>query len=161
MEPTGHARVSSTNPRAFARCDRCGFIYNLENLQFQFEWSGTRLFNTNLLVCDPCLDEPFEQLRTITLPPDPVAVEDARLEPFTTDEAGPVSSQISANASQGATTVYVASVTGFTVSQTVYVQLNNGTFATEVIQSIDTGANSLTVSIPLPYSASTTGIVSA
>jgi hypothetical protein len=119
------------------------------------------LFNTNLLVCPPCLDVPNEQLRTITLPPDPVAVDDARIESFATDEAGPASSQIAANAEQGDTIVFVQSVTGFAPAQTVYVQLNNGTFATEKIVSIDTGANSLALSIPLPYSASTTGIVSA
>lgn len=161
MRPTGHARVNTGDPRAFAVCQRCGFWYNHDDLTWQMEWAGTRLFNTNLLVCEPCLDVPAEFLRTITLPPDPVSIEDARIEPFAIDEAGPVSSQIATAAAQGDTVIFVADVTGFAAAQTVYVQLNNGTFATETIVSVDTGANSITVSIPLPYSAGTQGIVSA
>lgn len=124
-------------------------------------WAGTRLFNTNLLVCDRCLDKPNEQIRTIILPPDPVAIQDARLEPFTIDNEEPVSSQIAQNAALGATTIFVDDVTRFDSGQTVYVQLNNGTFAQETIVSVNSVANSMVVSIPLPYSASTSGIVSA
>lgn len=159
--PTGHARVNASDPRSFAVCQRCGFWYQQEDLQWQYEWSGTRLFNTNLLVCSPCLDVPAEFLRVITLPPDPTSIQDARPENFAVDEANPVSSQIAVPAAQGDIVVFVDDVTGFVVAGTVYVQLNNGSFATVNIISIDTGANSLTVSIPLPYSAGTQGIVSA
>lgn len=161
MEPTGRARVNANDPRAFAVCDRCGTWHNWINLSWQYEWSGTRLFNTNLLVCQRCLDVPNEQLRTIILPPDPVAIQNARLEPFQIDNEGPVSSQIAQDADLGATTIYVQDVTGFEVGQTVYVQLNNSTFAQETIVSIDSNDNSMVVSIPLPYPASTLGVVSA
>jgi hypothetical protein len=161
MQPSGRATANPTDPRAFAVCQRCGFLWNHEDLQWQFQWAGSRLMNTNLLVCDPCLDVPNEQLRVIKLMPDPVSIEDARPEQFTVDEAGPASSQIAVDAEQGATTIFVEDVSGFSASDTVYVQLNNGTFAQETVVSVDTVANSMVVSIPLPYAASTDGIVSA
>ena len=161
MEPTGRARVSTTNPRAFAVCDRCGCWQNHDRLSFQYEWTGTRLYNTRILVCPRCLDVPFQQLRTIVLPPDPVAILDARTEQFAVDEAGPTSSAIAVAAAQGATVISVQSVTGFSVSQTVQVQMINAAFATETIMSIDPIANTLTVSIPLPAAAPLGGLVSA
>lgn len=58
-------------------------------MAFQYEWTGTHLFNTGLLVCttgNRCYDKPFEQLRTIILPPDPPPVQNARTENFAYDE---------------------------------------------------------------------------
>ena len=159
MRPHGRARVSSTNPEAFATCDRCGLFYNLNDLQYQWEWSAQRLYNKGMLFCETCLDKPQEQLRTIILPPDPMPVLNARTEPFAYDNDGPVTSQIAVAAEQGDTIVFVEDVTGFEVGQTVYVQLNNATFAAEEVQAVNTLANSLTLSIPLPYAASTLGIV--
>lgn len=75
------ARVNPNNPEAFAQCDRCGFWYNRSALAFQYEWAGTHLYNTGALVCttgNRCYDKPFEQLRTIVLPPDPPPVVNAR-----------------------------------------------------------------------------------
>jgi hypothetical protein len=86
MRPHGRAQVSATNPQAFARCDRCGFWVNHVNLRAQFQYSGTRLYNTNILVCDECLDIPQEQLKTIILPPDPVPIMNARPEQFVNAE---------------------------------------------------------------------------
>lgn len=82
MRPHGRARISRLNPRAKGVCDRCGFHYNLENLQWQYQWVGPRLQSLGALVCDTCLDVPQEQLRTIVLPPDPVAVKNARPENY-------------------------------------------------------------------------------
>lgn len=73
-----HASVSRTRPRAFAVCDRCGFVYNHDELQWQFQWTGPKLQNLRFLVCKTCLDKPQEQLRTIILPPDPVPISNAR-----------------------------------------------------------------------------------
>jgi hypothetical protein len=78
----GRARVSAKNPQAQGVCDRCGIWYNLVNLEWQFDWRGTRLQNIQLRVCRRCLDKPQEQLRAITLPADPVTVDYPRPENF-------------------------------------------------------------------------------
>jgi hypothetical protein len=82
-----YARVNSRNPEAWAKCDRCGFWRNSKDLAFQYEWAGTHLYSLGLLVCaDRCYDRPFEQLRTIILPPDPPPVQNARTENYAYDE---------------------------------------------------------------------------
>jgi hypothetical protein len=68
----GHSRVSAYDPQAAAVCDRCSRRYNLSALRRQFQWAGTTLLDTGFLVCRRCLDTPFEQYRSIILPPDPV-----------------------------------------------------------------------------------------
>lgn len=68
----GRARVSLRNPSAMGECDRCGFWYQLDRLQRQFQWAGPALVNTGYLVCKHCLDIPQDQDRTLILPPDPV-----------------------------------------------------------------------------------------
>jgi len=68
----GRARTSIRNPSAKGECDRCGTWRQLNALQRQFEWRGTSLADTGYLVCAPCLDVPFEQNRTLILPPDPI-----------------------------------------------------------------------------------------
>lgn len=86
------ASTDATAPRAWATCDRCGFVTNLYKLQWQFEYAGTGLINKRILVCDPCLDEPQRQLGTFVLPPDPVPVMNARPEQYLIDEV-PVSTR--------------------------------------------------------------------
>ena len=86
MRPHGRARVDPSSPRAFATCDRCGFLYNRHDLGRQFEWSGPKLQDQGILVCDVCLDRPQEQFRTIVLPPDPVSISDPRPESYFIDE---------------------------------------------------------------------------
>ena len=83
---SGRARVSSTNPRAFGVCDRCGLLYNHDNLQWQFDWAGASLINKRILVCDICLDVPQEQLRAIVVPADPVPIVQPRIQDFVTAE---------------------------------------------------------------------------
>lgn len=74
MRPHGRARTNAMAPRAHAICQRCGFEYNLTDLQFQWDWQqGPRLRNLMIQVCPSCLDEPQQSGRTIILPPDPVA----------------------------------------------------------------------------------------
>lgn len=81
--PTGRARVNSRKPSSFAVCDRCGFLYNHKDLQWQYQFQGTHLQNLRILVCtQTCLDDPQPQLRTIILPPDPVPVMNARPENY-------------------------------------------------------------------------------
>ncbi len=81
---SGRARTSSVNPRAHAICDRCGFRYNHDDLQWQYDWAGASLINRGILVCSQCMDVPQEQLRAIIVPADPVPVLNPRIEYFGT-----------------------------------------------------------------------------
>lgn len=75
MRPHGHAQISARAPRALAICQRCGFMFNLDDLQWQWDWQqGPRLKNLRYKVCRTCLDKPQENGRTVVLPPDPVPV---------------------------------------------------------------------------------------
>lgn len=80
--PHGHARVDRRDPRAWGKCDRCQFLFNRDQLDWDYQWSGPRLINTNLVVCDKCSDEPQEQLRVFNIPADPVPVDDPRPERY-------------------------------------------------------------------------------
>lgn len=74
----GRARLDPQNPSAFAICDSCGFNYNLVALRAERQWYATEVRATGFRVCSKCEDVPQEQLRTITLPPDPMPVQNAR-----------------------------------------------------------------------------------
>lgn len=80
--PHGHAHVDSGYPRAFAVCDRCNFLYNHDQLRWQFQWAGPTLQNLRILVCQSCMDTPQIQLKTIILPPDPVPITNPRQEQY-------------------------------------------------------------------------------
>lgn len=79
----GRATASTSNPRAFAICDRCGFGMNHDQLSWDRQWQGTELVNRMFLVCQKCLDVPQENgLRAITLPPDPLPIQQPRVPNF-------------------------------------------------------------------------------
>lgn len=82
MRSHGRARVSSRNPRAFGICDRCGFLYNHNRLQWQYDWAGASLINKRMLVCDTCNDVPQQQLRAIVVPADPVPIQNPRVQNY-------------------------------------------------------------------------------
>lgn len=84
--PKGRAQVNPQSPRAFGSCDRCGFLYNLVNLNWQYNYAGIGLINKRIKVCCICLDKPSEFLKTIILPADPVSVDQPRPEPYALDE---------------------------------------------------------------------------
>lgn len=86
--PHGHARVNANQPSAWGDCDRCGMLYNLDDLNYQFDWRGPRLANLRIKVCRRCMDKPFPFWRPVILPPDPVARTDPRPEAFDA-EMGP------------------------------------------------------------------------
>ena len=86
MRPHGRARVSARNPQAFGICDRCGILYNHNQLQWQFDWAGASLINKRILVCDTCNDEPQNQLRAIVLPADPMPILNPRIQDYGTSE---------------------------------------------------------------------------
>lgn len=78
----GRARIDPDAPETIGLCDRCGSLWNLRDLQYQYKWSGPNLQNTFLLVCEDCMDVPNENLRTIILPPDPAPVYNVRVPNF-------------------------------------------------------------------------------
>jgi len=82
MRPHGRASVSYRNPRAFGICDRCGFLYNHEQLQWQFDYAGAGLINKRILVCNPCNDVPQNQLRAIVIPSDPTPIQNPRVQDY-------------------------------------------------------------------------------
>lgn len=83
-----NAEVNPDNPRAWGTCDRCGFVHNLDKLQWQYSYLGTfQPQNTRFLVCDRCLDPLNPQDTPVILPPDPLPIFNARPEPYTLDEA--------------------------------------------------------------------------
>lgn len=93
--PHGHAEVDPDWPRAWATCDRCGFLYNHYKLQWQYEWAGFSLINKRLLVCETCLDKPAEFLRAVVIPSDPKPVFNARSVAHFVDETDWLSSEAS------------------------------------------------------------------
>ncbi|HZS57530.1 MAG TPA: hypothetical protein VFA65_24230 [Bryobacteraceae bacterium] len=91
---------------------------------------------------------------TIILPPDPLPIQFASVEAFTADESSPASTQLAQYAASGASTLYLASVSGFSVDQFITVQMNNGNFAQVEVLSVNTSNNTVSINIPLPSSAS-------
>ena len=85
--PIGRAEVDTDSPRAFAVCDRCGFLHNHYQLQFQYQWAGAKKINKRILVCPTCLDTASEFLKTLILPADPPPIINPRPENYTIDEA--------------------------------------------------------------------------
>jgi hypothetical protein len=82
LRPHGRATVNPSSPRAFGVCDRCGFLYNLECLHFQYEWRGDKLTDTRLRVCDTCMDKPADFMKPLKLPADPEPVDQPRPENY-------------------------------------------------------------------------------
>lgn len=78
----GRANISSTSPRAAAVCDRCGFVYNHQDLRWQMDYRGRSLQNLRILVCDECNDVANPQLKPRIIPPDPIPIKNARTEQY-------------------------------------------------------------------------------
>lgn len=76
------AVINPSSPRALAVCDRCGMLYNHKDLNWQTEWRGPQLKNLMILICESCLDDPQEQLRTMIIPADPVPIPIPRQEAY-------------------------------------------------------------------------------
>lgn len=80
------ARTDAAHPEAWGTCDRSGFVLQQKDLQWQFEWQGTKLVNQRVLVAPDMYDKPNRQLGSIILPPDPVSIVNARPENYPVDE---------------------------------------------------------------------------
>lgn len=158
MRPHGRASVSARNPRAFGICDRCGFLYNHHELQWQYDYRGAALMNIRILVCETCLDVPQNQLRNIILPADPTPIMNARVQDYATAETNTrfTSDQVlevvaaSGNGSTATLTLQVPlSLAPITVGSTIIVSGMepagyNGTF----IVTASSNSGSYTVSFP-------------
>lgn len=130
-------------------------------MAYQWDWAGNTMINKGIIVDVSELDKPQEQLRNLVLPPDPRPVLNARIEPYAIDEAGPASTNLVVAASAGNTTLFVQSVSGFTVGHEIYVYLDNGGFVLTTIQSLDSVANSMAILPQMPSSAAVQKIVCA
>lgn len=67
-------------------------VGNHQNLRWQFQWRGSQLVNTRVLVWEDEYDEPQRQLGTVIMPPDPPPIMNARPEQYDIDE-NPVSTR--------------------------------------------------------------------
>ena len=89
-----NAEVDPDSPRAWGTCGRCGFVWNLHKLQWQYDYRGSPTpVNTFVLVCDKCLDEPQPQNAPYILGPDPEPIFNARPEPYVLDESSWLATQ--------------------------------------------------------------------
>ena len=80
------ADTDPSRPRAWATCDRCGFITNQCKMDWDRQWSGFTVINKRFLVCESCVDVLNEQLRAIVIPADPDPLYNARPEVYAIDE---------------------------------------------------------------------------
>lgn len=79
LPSNAHAPISIHRPEPTGCCDRCGFLYPLASLAWQYEWAGPRMFNRKIRVCPRDLDVPQENgRRTIIIGPDPKPLKDPR-----------------------------------------------------------------------------------
>lgn len=87
MRVHGRAKIDPANPRALGVCERCGFLYNHENLKWQMDWRGPKIQNLRILICSDCYDKPQPNgQQTILLPADPLPVQNARPEQYVLDD---------------------------------------------------------------------------
>jgi hypothetical protein len=132
MRPHGRASVSSSNPRAFGICDRCGFLYNHNRLQWQFDYAGAGLINKRILICNSCNDTPQAQLRAIVLPADPVPIMNPRVQDYVAAETD--------NITISAPTV-TDPLTGIPIPQTMTIVTEDGVSVTKQVVGNPVGLN--------------------
>lgn len=132
MKNHGKARVSPSNPRAFAICDRCGFLYNHSDLKWQMDYAGAGLINKRILSCNSCLDVPQKQLKAIVLPADPMPIQNSRVQDY---DGASIDFRV--------TTVPAASdpVTGIPVQSGDFLQTMDGKFVVKSPVGNPTGLN--------------------
>ena len=83
--PHGRARIDEENPVPIAICDRCGNLWNHNQLAWQYDWMGPKLQNKRVLVCPDCMDDVAMFLKSLVLPADPPPVYNVRREDFFID----------------------------------------------------------------------------
>lgn len=86
---SAHAYADLRRPQPWGCCDRCGFRYMRNKIDWQFDWRGNQMQNLRILVDHRCMDVPQPQLRPIIVGPDPYPVRDPR-PGFASSQQGPV-----------------------------------------------------------------------
>src|SRR5277367_4448791 len=86
------AQVDPQHPQGWASSDRNGMIGNLARMRWQYDYRGSRIINTRILVHEDELDIPQRQLGTLVIPADPIPLINARPEQYAIDEQ-PVSTR--------------------------------------------------------------------
>jgi len=74
----GRASINPFAPRAVGTCDRCGIVYNLDQLAPQFIYAGNAIISKNIRVCARCMDPLNPQDRPIITGLDPEPIDDPR-----------------------------------------------------------------------------------
>ncbi len=74
-----HVYYDPNDPDTWGECQRSREWFNTRALKKQYEWAGQRKIWTGLIVGEPYLDEPNEQLRAPKAYKDPIAVKNARI----------------------------------------------------------------------------------
>lgn len=83
------APTDVAKPEVVGICDRCGFLYPLSRLLWQFDQRGPQLANLHIRVCyDRCLDQPATFLKPIIIGPDPIPPKDPRPYNYAADAQG-------------------------------------------------------------------------
>ena len=83
------ARVDRRSPSAWAICDFCNKQVNRTDLVPDRQYMGTEVRPTGFLVCKfTCVDVPQPQQKAIRLPPDPLPVENPRVDNFPSGNFG-------------------------------------------------------------------------
>lgn len=79
-----YVNVDENSPYALGICDKSGFVFRRIDMVKQMEWRGNALIWTGFIVGKPFVDTPNAQLKPPILPPDPVPVQNPRLQQPTT-----------------------------------------------------------------------------
>ena len=100
------AQVDRQHPQGWATSDRNGHVGNLAKMKWQFDYRGSQIINTRVLVHEDELDIPQRQLGTLVIPPDPLPLINARPENYSIDEQ-PVSTRYTIGANGQASLIRV------------------------------------------------------
>lgn len=91
-----HSKYASNSAKAgpWSTCDRCGFIWSQSDLQWQFDYVGGPVPQSQgWLVCDRCINPLTLQRQLLILPPDPPPIFNTRPENYTVDESNWLTTQ--------------------------------------------------------------------
>ncbi len=80
--------VSMTKPRPVGCSDRNGQIYYLDEMVWQYQYSGTGLVNQRILVGPDEVDQPAPFLQTAVFGPEPAPLPNARPWHYDTQNQG-------------------------------------------------------------------------
>lgn len=80
--------VDMMHPRPVGVCDRTGFLVYLDDMDWQYQYTGKALTNLRILVAQEYLDKPAEFLQPAILGPEPAPILNARPTSYGTQNLG-------------------------------------------------------------------------